>query len=91
MTCMILLITTLLRSHFATNTVGPTADNLGDAMEHGVYRVTHYDLNEMTLENIAHLPGDTPDDDKRRVQIEHHLEDDIESLNDAEYYENRQD
>eukprot|EP00971_Amphidinium_carterae_P067335 1333152-Amphidinium_carterae.1 len=40
----------------------------------------------MTIEYIVHLPGDTPDDDKRRVQIEH-LEDDIESLNDAEHYE----
>eukprot|EP00971_Amphidinium_carterae_P261616 5190096-Amphidinium_carterae.1 len=44
----------------------------------------------MTIEYIAHLPGDTPDDDIRRQQIEH-LEDDVESINDAEYYENRQD
>eukprot|EP00971_Amphidinium_carterae_P164879 3268551-Amphidinium_carterae.1 len=44
----------------------------------------------MTLEYIAHLPGDTPDDDIRRQQIER-LEDDIESINDAEHYENRQD
>eukprot|EP00971_Amphidinium_carterae_P052180 1027438-Amphidinium_carterae.1 len=56
-------------------------------MEHEMNRVTHYDLNEMTIEYVAHLSGDTPDDDKRREQILH-LEDDIESLNDAEHYEN---
>eukprot|EP00971_Amphidinium_carterae_P254172 5045986-Amphidinium_carterae.1 len=65
----------------------------GGIREHpqlGVYRVTSYDLNETTIEYVAYLPGDTPDDERRRQQI-HYLDDDIESIADAEYYENRQD
>eukprot|EP00971_Amphidinium_carterae_P212336 4214135-Amphidinium_carterae.1 len=99
MTCMILLIT-LHRSRFATKTVGQ--DDLGYAMEGtlrehpqlGVYRVTSHELNETTIEYVAYdaayLPGDTPDDERRRIQI-HYLDDDIESLADEEYYANRQD
>eukprot|EP00971_Amphidinium_carterae_P076654 1514081-Amphidinium_carterae.1 len=49
-------------------------------------RVQQYNLNEVTIEYVAHLPRDTPNDDRRRVQIQH-LDDDIESLNDAEHYE----
>eukprot|EP00971_Amphidinium_carterae_P273710 5432280-Amphidinium_carterae.1 len=56
----------------------------------GVYRVTSYELNETTIEYVAYLPGDTPDDERRRVQI-HYLDDDIESLVDEEYYANRED
>eukprot|EP00971_Amphidinium_carterae_P241239 4790009-Amphidinium_carterae.1 len=57
----ILLSTTLLRSHFATNTVGIPEDYVGDAMEAGrehplrehpqlgVYRVTSQNLDETTI------------------------------------------
>eukprot|EP00971_Amphidinium_carterae_P319439 6348653-Amphidinium_carterae.1 len=44
-----------------------------------------YDLNEETLEYITHLPGDTAEDDNRLRQIVQ-LEDDIDSIVDAEYY-----
>eukprot|EP00971_Amphidinium_carterae_P200859 3985944-Amphidinium_carterae.1 len=130
MTCMILLSTTLLRSHFATNTVG-TAD-YGEAMDlerdqpmvherpppRSSYRRTirdedeidawtaysdhqgaqgpraglrinqQYDLLKNTLDSleyITHLPGDTAEDARRMEQILV-LEDDIQSLDDEEYY-----
>eukprot|EP00971_Amphidinium_carterae_P295652 5871585-Amphidinium_carterae.1 len=77
---MVLLSTTLLRSHFATNTVGQLPDYCGDAMEAGQDdRV--YELNEQNIEYITHLPGDTADDDIRLRQIEH-LEDDLQSIDD---------
>eukprot|EP00971_Amphidinium_carterae_P300007 5960115-Amphidinium_carterae.1 len=95
MTCMTLLITTLLRSHFATNTVGLPEDYVGDAMdelrEHpqlGVYRMTSRELSETTIEYVSNLPGDTPDDERRRQQI-HYIDDDIESIVDEEYYDKK--
>eukprot|EP00971_Amphidinium_carterae_P014401 284443-Amphidinium_carterae.1 len=85
---MILLSTTLLRSHFATNTVELLPDYVGDAME-ARYDDRVYELNEQNIEYITHLPGDTTEDDIRLRQIVH-LEDDIESIIDEEYYTRRQ-
>eukprot|EP00971_Amphidinium_carterae_P077933 1541758-Amphidinium_carterae.1 len=98
MTFMTLLNTTACRSHFQTKTVGIPGDYIGDAMEAGmqrvhpelgVYRVTAQNLDETTIEYLSYLPGDTPDDEKRRQQI-NYLDDDIESLADAEYYERKE-
>eukprot|EP00971_Amphidinium_carterae_P277936 5517134-Amphidinium_carterae.1 len=47
-----------------------------------------YDLNEHNIEYLTHLPGDTQDDDKRLRQIEV-LEDDLQSIDDQEYYDKR--
>eukprot|EP00971_Amphidinium_carterae_P080216 1587398-Amphidinium_carterae.1 len=55
----------------------------------GVYQVTSQNLDETTLEYLSYIPGDTPDDERRRQQI-NYLDDDIESLVDAEYYERKQ-
>eukprot|EP00971_Amphidinium_carterae_P038907 764709-Amphidinium_carterae.1 len=54
----------------------------------GVYTVTTRELNEETIEYVTYLPGDAPDDERRRQQI-HYLEDDIESIVDEEYYRAR--
>eukprot|EP00971_Amphidinium_carterae_P017030 336019-Amphidinium_carterae.1 len=48
-----------------------------------------YDLSEHTLQHLTHLPGDTVSDDTRIEQIRA-LEDDIESLDDNDYYKKRQ-
>eukprot|EP00971_Amphidinium_carterae_P187954 3730633-Amphidinium_carterae.1 len=88
MTCMTLLITTLLRSHFATNTVGIPEDYGGDAMETGENKIV-YDLTEKNLEYLTHLPGDTDEDAIRIRQIEV-LDDDIQSIDDEEYYKKRE-
>eukprot|EP00971_Amphidinium_carterae_P290008 5758295-Amphidinium_carterae.1 len=53
------------------------------------YRVTAQNLDETTIEYLSYLPGDTPDDEKRGQQI-NYLDDDIESLADAEYYERKE-
>eukprot|EP00971_Amphidinium_carterae_P081790 1618031-Amphidinium_carterae.1 len=45
----------------------------------GVYTVTTRELNEETIEYVTYLPGDNPDDERRRRQI-NYLDDDIESL-----------
>eukprot|EP00971_Amphidinium_carterae_P191212 3794662-Amphidinium_carterae.1 len=55
----------------------------------GVYTVTTRELNEETIEYLSYLPGDTPDDESRRQQI-NYIDDDIESLVDAEYYEKKE-
>eukprot|EP00971_Amphidinium_carterae_P170676 3382558-Amphidinium_carterae.1 len=68
MTCMTLLITAILRSHFATNTVEPE-DYVGEAMEEGENMFV-YDLIEKNLEYLTHLPGDTDEDAARIRQIE---------------------
>eukprot|EP00971_Amphidinium_carterae_P295851 5875573-Amphidinium_carterae.1 len=81
MTCMILLIT-IHCSHFATKTVGPE-DDLGYAMEERVY-----DLNEHNIKYLTHLPGDTKDDSEKIRQIEV-LDDDLQSIEDEEYYKKR--
>eukprot|EP00971_Amphidinium_carterae_P276744 5492140-Amphidinium_carterae.1 len=47
-----------------------------------------YDLNEHNIEYLTHLPGDTQDDDKRLQQIAV-LEDDLQSIEDEEYYAKR--
>eukprot|EP00971_Amphidinium_carterae_P127726 2530319-Amphidinium_carterae.1 len=88
MTCMTLLSTTLLRSHFATNTVGLPEDYVGDAMEAGQENKIVCDLIEKNLEYLTHLPGDTDEDAVRIRQIEV-LEDDIQSIDDEEYYKKR--
>eukprot|EP00971_Amphidinium_carterae_P110583 2190561-Amphidinium_carterae.1 len=44
-----------------------------------------YHLLKNTLEYITHLPGDTQEDAKRMEQILI-LDDDIQSINDEEYY-----
>eukprot|EP00971_Amphidinium_carterae_P224415 4452051-Amphidinium_carterae.1 len=65
-----------------------TSNYVGDAMEAGQERIV-YDLNEQNLEYITHLSGDTAEDDTRLRQIEV-LEDDLQSIDDVEYYRKRQ-
>eukprot|EP00971_Amphidinium_carterae_P351084 6491902-Amphidinium_carterae.1 len=60
-------------------------DEVRDHPQLDPYRVTTRELNEETIEYITYLPGDTPDDERRRQQI-HYLEDDIESIVAEEYY-----
>eukprot|EP00971_Amphidinium_carterae_P232755 4619352-Amphidinium_carterae.1 len=90
MTCMILLSTIPLRSHFATNTVGLLPDNFGDArtMEAG-HDDMIYELNEHNMKYMTHIQGDMEEDDIRLRQIEH-LEDDLQSIDDIEYHEKRE-
>eukprot|EP00971_Amphidinium_carterae_P231881 4601786-Amphidinium_carterae.1 len=44
------------------------------------------ELTEATLEYITYIEGDTPDDERRRQQIQY-LDDDIESIAFEEYNE----
>eukprot|EP00971_Amphidinium_carterae_P039009 766975-Amphidinium_carterae.1 len=55
-------------------------------MEDGVHHL--YDLNEHNIEYLTHLPGDTLDDDKHLQQIAA-LEDDLQSIEDEEFYAKR--
>eukprot|EP00971_Amphidinium_carterae_P221855 4404420-Amphidinium_carterae.1 len=55
-------------------------------MEDGVHHL--YDLNEHDIKYITHLPGDTLDDD-RGLQQSAVLEDDLQSIEDEEYYAKR--
>eukprot|EP00971_Amphidinium_carterae_P026975 531938-Amphidinium_carterae.1 len=49
-------------------------------------RINHqYNLEEHTLQYITHLPGDT-DEDARRMRQYIALDDDIQSIDDGEYY-----
>eukprot|EP00971_Amphidinium_carterae_P205526 4078870-Amphidinium_carterae.1 len=48
-----------------------------------------YDLKVHNIECLTHLPGDTTDDDNRVRQIEV-LDDDLQSIEDMEYYEKRE-
>eukprot|EP00971_Amphidinium_carterae_P215901 4285535-Amphidinium_carterae.1 len=63
MTCMLLLITTLLRSHFATNTVGTT--DYGEAMDRQGEQVgVHPELGQYPSD-IYRLPERDGGDDGR--------------------------
>eukprot|EP00971_Amphidinium_carterae_P270653 5370983-Amphidinium_carterae.1 len=47
-----------------------------------------YELIEQNLEYLTHLPGDT-DEDATRIELIQVLEDDIQSIEDDEYYRKR--
>eukprot|EP00971_Amphidinium_carterae_P262708 5211429-Amphidinium_carterae.1 len=58
------------------------ADN--DEAQHWIY-----DLTEQHVEHMTHIQGDTEDDDIRLRQIQD-LEDDMQSIDDQEYYDKRE-
>eukprot|EP00971_Amphidinium_carterae_P210114 4168397-Amphidinium_carterae.1 len=67
----------------------PPHDEEEDELRDGLRAHHLYDLNKHTLEYITHLPGDTAEDD-RRMQQYAALDDDVQSIEDGEYYARRE-
>eukprot|EP00971_Amphidinium_carterae_P101910 2017269-Amphidinium_carterae.1 len=87
---MILLSTALLRSHFATNTVGLFGGTLGDARTMEAGNDEHnYELTEQHIEYMTHIQGDTEEDDIRLRQF-NDLDDDIQSIDDQNFWDKRE-
>eukprot|EP00971_Amphidinium_carterae_P013093 258050-Amphidinium_carterae.1 len=55
-----------------------------DEVQHQIY-----DLTEQYIEYMTHVQGDTEDDDIRLIQIQD-LEDNMQSIDDQEYYDKRE-
>eukprot|EP00971_Amphidinium_carterae_P317199 6305988-Amphidinium_carterae.2 len=58
-------------------------------MEADEERERIYDLSEVHIEYITHLPGDTAEDDIRLRQLQD-LDDDIQSIDDQDFWDKRE-
>eukprot|EP00971_Amphidinium_carterae_P152427 3020666-Amphidinium_carterae.1 len=75
-----------LRDDDETDALTAHSDHQGVQGSRDGLHINHkYDLQKNTLEYITHLPGDTSEDARRMEQILV-LDDDIQSIDDEEYY-----